>query len=564
MGDGDKMAVPTRKQNLILFTALLASLNSILVGYDIGVMGGAIINIRRDLHITDVQVEILKWIINLYSLIGSFLAGRTSDWIGRRYTILLVGGLFLVGTILMSLSPNYAFLLFGYCVFGVGVGFALMIVPVYTAEVSNASFRGLLTSIPELSINYGILLGYSFNFLCPELGWRQMLRAGILPSLLFQVGVLATSESPRWLVMRGRLGDARRVLQEIISDSEQEAQQRLADIKLAVGIPESCNDDVVEAINKQNSGKGVWKEMFITATPAVRHIIVDVISIHFFQQAIGLDSVILYSPTIFEKVGITSDSQKLLATVVIVFTKTIFIVVATCLLDRFGRRPMLLTSFGGLIVSLFTLATCLTVIGHSDKKVMWAVVLSITMVLFSVASFSIGVGPIAGVYCTEILPLRLRAQGVAMGVMVNRTICGVISMTFLSLSKAITIGGAFFLYGTIAIIGWIFFFIVFPETRGKTLEEMEASFGSFRAKPKRLLKDWVNHTKIAMTWLQIQPVSDVVLAGLDSGVPCIFGVLTCEDMDRVLNRASGKFGNKGAEAAITAVEMDSLFEHHLK
>ncbi|KAK4258591.1 hypothetical protein QN277_005026 [Acacia crassicarpa] len=480
------MAVPESKQNFILFTAILASMNSILVGYDIGVMSGAIINIRRDLHITDVQVEILMWVVNLYPLIGSFLAGRTSDWIGRRYTIVLIGGLFFVGTIIMSLSPNYAFLMFGHSIFGVGVGFALMIVPVYTAEVSPASSRGLLASIPEFSINYGILLGYSFNFLCSEQSWRQRLRAGVLPSLLFQVGVLAMPESPRWLVMRGRLGDARRVLQEI-SDSEQEAQQRLADIKSAVGIPESLNDDVVEPINKQRSGKGVWKEMFITATPAVRHIIIAVISIHFFQQAVGLESIILYSPTIFDKAGITSDSQKLLATAVVIFSKTIFILVATCLLDRFGRRPMLLTSFGGLIVSLFTLATCLTVIQHSDKKVMWAIVLSIATVLFSVASFSIGAGPITWVYCVEILPLRLRAQGVAMGVVVNRMICGVISITFLSLSKAITIGGAFFLYGTIATIGWIFFFIVLPETRGKTLEEMEASFGSFRAKPKHLL-----------------------------------------------------------------------------
>ncbi|KAI9124030.1 hypothetical protein K1719_005330 [Acacia pycnantha] len=477
------MAVPKSNENLILFTTIVASMNSLLVGYDIGVISGAITHIKRDLHITDIQVEILMWIINLYSLIGSFLAGRTSDWIGRCYTIVLTGGLFFVGPFLMSLSPNYAFFMFGHCVFGVGVGFALMIVPIYAAEVSPTSSRGLFTSIPELSINYGILLGYSFNFLCSELSWRQRLRAGVFPSLLFILGVLNSPESPRWLVMRGRLDDAHQVLQEI-SDSEQEAQQRLADIKSVVGILESCNDDIVEVINNQKSGKGMWKEMFITATPAVRHIIVAVISIHFFQQAVGLDSVILYSPTIFEKAGITSDSQKLLATVVVVFTKTIFIMVSMRLMDRFGRRPMLLTSFGGLIVSLFTLATCLTVIGHSDKKEMWAVVLSIAMVLSSVASFSIGASPIAWVYCTEVLPLRLRAQGAAMGVMVNRTICGVISMTFPSLSKAITIGGAFFLYGTIATIGWIFFFIVLPETRGKTLEEMEASFGSFRAKPR--------------------------------------------------------------------------------
>ncbi|KAK4258668.1 hypothetical protein QN277_005091 [Acacia crassicarpa] len=476
-----------KRNKFALACATLASMTSILLGYDIGVMSGAIIYIRRDLHITDVQVEVVMGIINLYALIGSFLAGRTSDWIGRRYTIVLAGAIFFVGAVLMGFSPNYAFLMFGRFFAGIGVGYAMMIAPVYTAEVSPNSSRGFLTSFPDVFINSGVLLGYISNFafskLPLRLGWRLMLGVGVVPSVLIVLGVLIMPESPRWLVMRGRLGDARRVLQKI-SDSEQEAQQRLADIKSAAGIPESCNDELVEVINKQKSGKGVWKEMFITATPAVRHIILAVISMHFFQQSVGLDSVILYSPTIFEKAGITSDSQRLLATMAVGFTKTIFILVATCFLDQFGRRPLLLTSFGGLIVSLFTLATCLTVIGHSDQKVKWASILSITTVLSSVASFSIGAGPITWVYCTEVLPLRLRAQGAAMGVVLNRSICAIISMTFLSLSKAITIGGSFFLYGSIAFIGWIFFFIVIPETRGKTLEEMEASFGSFRAKPK--------------------------------------------------------------------------------
>ena len=135
------------------------------------------------------------------------------------------------------------------------------------------------------------------------------------------------------------------------------------------------------------------------------------------------------------------------------------------------------------MLSLLTLAGSLTIIEHSEKKLMWAVGLSIAMVLSYVATFSIGAGPITWVYSSEIFPLRLRAQGAAMGVMVNRVTSGVISMTFLSLSKAMTIGGAFFLFGGIVAAGWIFFYTMLPETRGKTLEEMEGSFGKFRAKP---------------------------------------------------------------------------------
>ncbi|KAL9296433.1 hypothetical protein ACSQ67_022329 [Phaseolus vulgaris] len=482
---GDFNSSKKPKRNKYAFgCAILASMTSILLGYDIGVMSGAAIYIKRDLKVSDVQIEILMGIINLYSLIGSCLAGRTSDWIGRRYTIVFAGTIFFAGALLMGFSPNYLFLMFGRFVAGIGIGYALMIAPVYTAEVSPASSRGFLTSFPEVFINGGILLGYVSNFAFSKmklkLGWRMMLGIGAVPSVLLTLGVLAMPESPRWLVMRGRLGEATKVLNKT-SDSKEEAQLRLAEIKQAAGIPESCNDDVVQ-VAKQSTGEGVWKELFLYPTPTIRHILISAIGIHFFQQASGVDAVVLYSPTIFEKAGITDDTQKLLATVAVGTVKTLFILVATFMLDRVGRRPLLLSSVGGMVLSLLTLAISLTIIDRSESKLMWAIGLSITMVLVYVATFSIGAGPITWVYSSEIFPLRLRAQGAAAGVVVNRTTSGVISMTFLSLTKAITIGGAFFLYCGIAVVGWLFFFIVLPETRGKTLEDMEGSFGTFRAK----------------------------------------------------------------------------------
>lgn len=343
----------------------------------------------------------------------------------------------------------------------------------------------MLCFIFQVFINAGVLLGYISNYAFSKLplylGWRLMLGIGAVPSILLAVGVLAMPESPRWLVMRGQLNDATRVLNKT-SDSQEEAQLRLADIKEAAGIPESCKDDVVQ-VSKKSKGEDVWKELFLYPTPAVRHIVIAALGIHLFQQASGIDAVVLYSPKIFEKAGIKSDTDKLLATIAVGFSKTIFILVATFMLDRFGRRPLLLSSAGGMVLSLVTLATCLTIIDHSDTKVMWAIGLSITTVLTFVATFSMGLGPIAWVYTSEIFPLRLRAQGAAMGVVVNRVTSGVISMTFLSLYKAITIGGAFFFYGGIAAIGWIFFYTLLPETHGKTLEEMEGSFGKFSAKP---------------------------------------------------------------------------------
>ncbi|XP_022749130.1 putative polyol transporter 1 [Durio zibethinus] len=486
------------KRNKFAFAcAILASLTSILLGYDIGVMSGAIIFIQDDLKISDVQAEILVGILNVYCLIGSFAAGRTSDWIGRRYTIVFASAIFFVGALLMGFATNYAFLMVGRFVAGIGVGYALMIAPVYTAEVSPASSRGFLTSFPEVFINSGILFGYISNYafskLPTYLGWRLMLGIGAIPSVFMAIGVLVMPESPRWLVMQGRLGEAKRVLDKT-SDTKEEAQLRLSEIKEAAEIPQDCTDDIVQ-VQKQTHGEGVWKELLLYPTPAVRHVLICGIGIHFFQQASGIDAVVLYSPRIFEKAGITSSNDKLLATMAVGFVKTIFILVATFLLDRIGRRPLLLSSVGGMVASLALLGLSLTIIDHSDEKLTWAIAICITMVLAYVALFSIGMGPITWVYSSEIFPLRLRAQGTSMGVAVNRVTSGVISMTFLSLYKAISIGGAFFLFSGIATAAFIFFYTLFPETQGKKLEEMEGLFGKlvgWREEAKKMKSKEVN------------------------------------------------------------------------
>ncbi|KAK6136782.1 hypothetical protein DH2020_029495 [Rehmannia glutinosa] len=321
-------------------------------------------------------------VFSLYSLIGSAVAGRTSDRIGRRYTIVFAGAIFFVGALFMGLATNYAFLMVGRLVAGIGVGYALMIAPVYTAEVAPTSSRGFLLSFPEVFINVGLLIGYAsnlaFSSLPTNLGWRFMLGIGIIPSILLTLVVLVMPESPRWLVMQGRLGDAKRVLDRT-SDSLEESRSRLADIKQAAGIPDHCNDDVV-SVPKKHNGDGVWRDLFLHPTPAVRHILLCAVGIHFFQMASGIESVVLYSPEIFEKAGIRNDTHKLLATMAVGFVKTVFILVATFLLDKIGRRPLLLTSVGGCCLCLASLAIGLTIIEHSDQRLAWAVALCVVSI----------------------------------------------------------------------------------------------------------------------------------------------------------------------------------------
>ncbi|RCV13724.1 hypothetical protein SEVIR_2G379900v4 [Setaria viridis] len=474
---------PKKKSNVkyASFCAILASMASIILGYDIGVMSGAALYIKKDLKITDVQLEILMGILNVYSLIGSFAAGRTSDWIGRRFTVVFAAAIFFAGALLMGFAVNYAMLMAGRFVAGVGVGYAIMIAPVYTAEISPAAARGFLTSFPEVFINIGILLGYVSNYafarLPLHLSWRVMLGIGAVPSALLALMVFGMPESPRWLVMKGRLADARAVLEKTC-DTPEEAAERLTDIKAAAGIPKELDGDVVTVPKERNGETQVWKELILSPTPAVRRILLSAVGLHFFQQASGIDSVVLYSPLVFKSAGITDDNKLLGTTCAVGVTKTLFILVATFLLDRAGRRPLLLTSTGGMVISLIGLGTGLTVVGHHpDAKIPWAVALCILSILAYVSFFSIGLGPMASVYTSEIFPLRVRALGFAVGVASNRVTSGVISMTFLSLSKAITIGGSFFLYSGIAVLAWVFFFTYLRETRGRTLEEMGKLFG---------------------------------------------------------------------------------------
>lgn len=472
-----------------LSCALLASMTSVLLGYDIGVMSGAIIFIQKDLKLTDVQTEILAGILSVYSLLGSFAAGRISDYIGRRYTIVIAGIFFLAGSVFMGLAPNYTLLMIGRFVAGIGVGFGIMIACCYTAELSPASCRGRLTSLSEVFINVGILLGYlsnlAFSKLPLNIGWRLMLGIGIIPSFCIIFGVLVMPESPRWLVLQGRLKDAKKVL-ERTSDSMDEAASRLADIKATVGIPEDCNDDVVSVPNHHRNGSGVYKEFLLKPTRPVRHIIIAVLGLNFFQQSIGIDAVVLYSPRIFAKAGIRSSDKQLLCTVAVGVMKTMFILIATFTVDRIGRRTLLLTTIFCLFVSLVCLATGLTVVDQASDTVTWAIALSIVAVLAYVASFSVGLGPVLWVYCSEILPLRLRAQGTALGVAVNRLISGTVSMTFLSMSNALTIGGAFFLFAGVTVAAWLFVFFLLPETRGRNLEDTEKLFGDFKWKKKEI------------------------------------------------------------------------------
>ncbi|WMV14747.1 hypothetical protein MTR67_008132 [Solanum verrucosum] len=460
--------------------SIVASMISIIFGYDTGVMSGAMIFVKKEFNISDAKTEVLAGILNLCALVGSPSAGRTSDYIGRRYTIVIASVIFLLGSVVMGYGPSYAVLLVGRCIAGVGVGFALMIAPVYSAEVSSPSTRGFLTSLPEVGISIGILLGYLSNYIFSglplRLGWRIMLGIAAIPSLFLAICTLRMPESPRWLIMKGRLGEAKEIMYKVSNDPE-EAELRLREIKRAIGIDENCDDDSVRIPDSVKSqGEGIWKELLLKPTKSLRWILITGIGIHFFEHATGIEAVILYSHKIFAKAGVHDHKHQILATCGVGLTKFSFIVLSTILIDRVGRRKLVLTSVSGMIVALTGLGTFLTLAEQSGGKLIWTLVLSIITTYSYVAFFNVGLAPVTWVYTAEIFPLRYRGLGVGIGVAVNRLMNATVSMTFLSMMSAMTIAGTFFMFAGISIIALIFFYYFLPETKGKSLEEMEALF----------------------------------------------------------------------------------------
>ncbi|KAL6654539.1 hypothetical protein ACP70R_008004 [Stipagrostis hirtigluma subsp. patula] len=479
--DGDATAVPlllssaesdttadAPRRNMYAFAcATLASMTTILMGYNLALMSGAQLFIREDLGLTDAEVEVLTGSMNVFMLVSILVAGWAADLLGRRGTLMLANAFLMAGAIAMSLGGSYAELMAARFVTSVGAGFARVIAPVYNAEISPASSRGVLSSLLDIFINVGIMLSYVSNYafagMPVHLGWRVMFAAGAIPPVFLAAAVHFMPESPRWLAMRGRHGEACAVLMRT-SDTQAEVELRLEEIKQAAGAPHPGG----------GGGAGaVWRKLLVQPSTSVRRILTCVFGLQFFQHAVGIEAILLYTPLVLKKAGMPSNGAVLVATIAVGVVKTFFILVGTLFSDRLGRRPLLLASTAGVAVTQTLLALILCVGGATSAL---SAAACLAAVLALVAAYSVGLGPVVPTYSTEIMPLQLRAQGTSLGTAVNRLTSGVVSMTFISLAGAVTVPGCFFLYGGVAVAGCAFMYVKLPETRGRSLENMEVLF----------------------------------------------------------------------------------------
>ena len=432
--------------------AMVAAIGGLLFGFDTAVINGAIVFIKRQFGLSDAQTEIAASSLLLGCAIGASVAAFTSDRFGRKRVLLGAAALFTLSSIGAALPRNLAEFSFARLLGGVAIGIASTLSPLYIAEIAPARMRGLLVSLNQLAIVSGILLSYSVNYLLTGAGpanWRWMFASAALPSMAFLLTLLFIPESPRWLVQKGRVQEAERFL------------VRIAGVQAA-----AREIDAIRAAISEESGK--------LLDPRFRRALIVGILIALFSQFTGINTIIYYGSLVFlEHVPHQTASSALWANVIIGAINFMATIIGMLLIDRSGRKALLMSAFGGMAASLIAVSAAIHL--HSSGIVV------LIFVLTYVACFAVGVGTGTWVLMAEICPTRIRGR--AMSIATVCLWCGtlLVTLTFLSLVKLLTAGGVFLLYAVISIFAFLFVGRGVPETKGRTLEEIEGFWLSHRS-----------------------------------------------------------------------------------
>lgn len=435
--------------------ASVAALGGLLFGYDTGVISGALIFIRHVMSLSPTMQGVVVAIALAGAAIGAASVGYLSDRAGRRRVILAAGLLFIAGALISAVAQGVAVLVIGRFLVGLAIGVASMLTPLYLAEISPARDRGAIVSLNQLCITAGILVSYlvGYSLAGATGGWRWMLALGAVPGIVLAVGMLVLPESPRWLAGHSRLPDAESVLRRLRGTAD--VSEELATLRR----------DIAREDRKLTSG---WE---LLAVRLRRPLIIGV-GLAMFQQITGINTVIYFAPIIFQSAGLSSAATSILATAGVGAVNVIMTIVSIWLIDRLGRRQLLYWSLGGMAVTLFVLSGAF--FAGTSGELAWMAVLSVAAY---VGFFAIGLGPVFWLLIAEIFPLALRARAMSLATVANWGFNLIVSATFLNLVGALGSAGAFLVYGVLSLVALAFVALTVPETKGRSLEEIEAAWG---------------------------------------------------------------------------------------
>lgn len=432
---------------LAYVAAAVAAIGGILFGFDTGIISGAILFVQQDFSMT---LSERSWAVSMVlvgAIIGSASGGYLSDKLGRRKSIISSAVLVIIGTAVIAASSDIYLFFAGRFVIGTGIGIASFISPMYISEVAPKSIRGAMVSLTQLMVTVGILVAYLVSlYFSPSGNWKAMFLAAVIPAAALLIGMIVLPSSPRWLVFKGKVDNAKRVAEEFSYDKEKADE---AIHQMEVENEEQKNTKINE----------LW-------SPAIRRLAVIGIMLAILQQATGINTVIYFAPTIFEFAGYADAAASIAASVGVGIVNVILTVISIFLVDRVGRRPLLLISLSGMILSLLGLSVIFT-IGAASLGIYTAVFL-----MAYIASFAIGLGPIFWLLIAEIYPLRVRGKAMSVATVANWASNFIISLTFLGLVGLLGTNGVFFIYAVVGVFSLIFVWKFIPETKGLSLEEI--------------------------------------------------------------------------------------------
>lgn len=504
--------------------ALIVALGGFLMGFDASVISGVNEFIEPYFNLTKIELGWAVASLTLTATLAMLVAGPLSDKYGRKFILKIAAVLFAVSAIASALAPTFLFLVIARMLGGLGVGAALIIAPMYIAEISPPSIRGQMVSFNQLNIVIGISAAFFSNYLILKLGqpdapawaeslkigehnWRWMLGLETIPAVLYFLGLFFVPRSPRWLIMKGQFEEALKVMKR--ASGVEKAQAILEEVKSAIS-SDKKKDDIPVA------------ELF---RPAMKMVLTIGIVVAVLQQITGINSVFFYAPMIFKQSGIGQDAAFSQA-IFVGLINLVFTIIAILLIDKLGRKPLLGIGVAGIAVFMFILATGFwnatytlesdaianlpagieqsqlsDLIGqtfesdiaykaaitdalgedlaneHESDLITAAISMNPMLVLLGVlgfvASFAVSIGPVMWVLFSELFPQKVRGLAISFVGLINSAVSFLVQLVFPWELSTFGSAATFAIYGVFAVLGLIFILIYIPETKGKSLEELE-------------------------------------------------------------------------------------------
>jgi sugar porter (SP) family MFS transporter len=432
----------------VFLWSLVVALGGFLFGFDTAVISGAEQSIQAYWTLTSVEHGLTVSIALIGTVIGSLVGGIPCERIGRRNTLMVIAAMYLVSSLGTAFATNWhVFLLFRF-LGGLGVGASSVTAPVYISEIAPADKRGRLVALFQFNIVLGILLSYFSNYLIGQEGetaWRWMLGVQAFPSLLFLILLQLIPESPRWLILKkGKLEEAAAVLKEVMPIGYEVEIENIKNSK------------------QQNNGSANGNQLL---SRKYRFPVLLAVAFAVFNQVSGINAIIYYAPRIFEMTGLGRNSS-LLSTVGIGVVNFAFTIIAINFIDRIGRKTLMLIGSIGLIATLGLVAQAFYAHNFSG----WSVIIYL---LFYIAFFALSQGAVIWVFIAEIFPNQVRAKGQTLGSSTHWVMAAIIAFSFPMLAEKLGGGNTFLFFSIMMVLQLLFVWKVMPETKGKSLEQIE-------------------------------------------------------------------------------------------